>query len=216
MKLKINIPTSLDDITLRSYKKYFKLQNEIEDVRLLKAQMIHIFCGVSLQDVYNMKYNDTEEVVMMINKLFETKPKLVTNFKLNNIDYGFHPNLDDMSLGEYIDLDTYIGDWDNIERAMNVLYRPIITKYKNRYSIDKYKLETSDDILDMPMSAVTSSIFFLLNLGVDLSKAMRKYLEKGQEEDLIELLSSQPNGVGINQFMNSLEEMLQDLKISLN
>jgi|TARA_R100000479_G_scaffold172234_1_gene116601 hypothetical protein len=216
MKLKINIPASLDDITLRSYKKYFKLQNEIEDVRLLKAQMIHIFCGVSLQDVYNMKYNDTEEVVMMINKLFETKPKLVTNFKLNNIDYGFHPNLDDMSLGEYIDLDTYIGDWDNIERAMNVLYRPIITKYKNRYSIDKYKLETSDDILDMPMSAVTSSIFFLLNLGVDLSKAMRKYLEKGQEEDLIELLSSQPNGVGINQFMNSLEEMLQDLKISLN
>ena len=216
MKLKINIPTSLDDITLRSYKKYFKLQNEIEDVRLLKAQMIHIFCGVSLQDVYNMKYNDTEEVGMMINKLFETKPKLVTNFKLNNIDYGFHPNLDDMSLGEYIDLDTYIGDWDNIERAMNVLYRPIITKYKNRYSIDKYKLETSDDILDMPMSAVTSSIFFLLNLGVDLSKAMRKYLEKGQEEDLIELLSSQPNGVGINQFMNSLEEMLQDLKISLN
>ena len=134
MKLKINIPASLDDITLRSYKKYFKLQNEIEDVRLLKAQMIHIFCGVSLQDVYNMKYNDTEEVVMMINKLFETKPKLVTNFKLNNIDYGFHPNLDDMSLGEYIDLDTYIGDWDNIERAMNVLYRPIITKYKNRYS----------------------------------------------------------------------------------
>jgi hypothetical protein len=97
-----------------------------------------------------------------------------------------------------------------------MLYRPIITKYKNRYSIDKYKLETSDDILDMPMSAVTSSIFFLLNLGVDLSKAMRKYLEKGQEEDLIELLSSQPNGVGINQFMNSLEEMLQDLKISLN
>jgi len=216
MKLKINIPASLDDITLRSYKKYFKLQNEIEDVRLLKAQMIHIFCGVSLQDVYNMKYNDTEEVVMMINKLFETKPKLVTNFKLNDIDYGFHPNLDDMSLGEYIDLDTYIGDWDNIERAMNVLYRPIITKYKHRYSIDKYKLETSDDILDMPMSAVTSSIFFLLNLGVDLSKAMRKYLEKGQEEDLIELLSSQPNGVGINQFMNSLEEMLQDLKISLN
>jgi hypothetical protein len=28
-----------------------------------------------------------------------------------------------MSFGEYIDLDTYIGDWDNIEKAMAVLYR---------------------------------------------------------------------------------------------
>jgi len=99
---------------------------------------------------------------------------------------------------------------------MNVLYRPITAEYKTKYSIDEYKVDTVENILDMPMSAVTSSIFFLLNLGIDLSKTMRKYLERGQEEDLIEYLSLHPNGVGINQFMNSLEEMLQDLKISLN
>jgi hypothetical protein len=28
-----------------------------------------------------------------------------------------------MSFGEYIDLDTYIGDWENIEKAMAVLYQ---------------------------------------------------------------------------------------------
>ena len=216
MKLKLNIPTTLDDVTLREYKKYFKLQNEVKDVRLLKAQMIHIFCHVSLKEVYRMKYNDSEEVVSILNNLFEDKPKLVKYFKLNGMEYGFHPSLDDMSLGEYIDLDTYIGDWDNIEKAMNVLYRPITAKFGHKYSIDKYKVDTAEEILDMPMSAVTSSVFFLLSLGIDLSKTMRRYLEKGQEEDLIEFLSLQPNGVGINRFMNSLEEMLQDLKISLN
>jgi hypothetical protein len=216
MKLKINIPTTLDDVTLRDYKKYFKLQNDIKDVRLLKAQMIHIFCNVSLEEVYRMKYNDSEEVVGILNNLFENKPKLVKHFKLNGIEYSFHPSLDDMSLGEYIDLDTYIGDWENIEKAMNVLYRPTVAKFGNKYSIDKYKVETANDILDMPMSAVTSSVFFLLSLGIDLSKTMRKYLEKGEEEDLIEFLSLQPNGVGINRFMNSLEEMLQELKISPN
>ena len=216
MKLKLNIPTTLDNVTLRAYKKYHKLQNEIEDIKLLKAQMIHIFCNVSLKDVYNMRYNDSEEVISILNDLFIETPKLVTKFNLNGVDYGFHTNLDEMSLGEYIDLDTYIGDWDNIEKATNVLYRPITAKYKTKYSIDEYKVDTVENILDMPMSAVTSSIFFLLNLGIDLSKTMRKYLEKGQEEDLIEYLSLHPNGVGINRFMNSLEEMLQDLKISLN
>lgn len=215
MKLKLNIPTSLDKITLRAYKKYLKLQ-DTTDIKLLKAQMIHIFCGVSLKEVYNMKYNDTEEVVGIINTMFEGKPALVKAFKLNGIEYGFHPSLDDLSLGEYIDLDTYVGDWDNIERAMNVLYRPITARFKHKYSIDKYKVEDAENILDMPMSAVTSSVFFLLSLGIDLSKTMRKYLDKGQEEVLIDYLNLEQNGVGINHFMNSLEEMLQNLKVSLN
>ena len=163
-----------------------------------------------------MKYNDSEEVVSILNTLFEGKPNLVKHFKLNGVEYGFHPSIDDMSLGEYIDLDSYIGDWENIEKAMNVLYRPVIGRFRKKYTIDKYRVDTVENILDMPMSAVTSSVFFLLTLGIDLSKTMRKYLEKGQEEDLIKHLSLQPSGVGINRFMNSLEEMLQDLKISLN
>ena len=216
MNIKLKVPTSLDDITLRAYKKYLKLLDNKTETRLLKAQMIHIFCNVNLEDVYGMKYNDSEEVVSLLNNMFEDKPKLIKHFILNKVEYGFHPSLDEMSLGEYIDLDTYIGDWDNIERAMNVLYRPVTAKLKHKYSIDKYYVENADNILDMPMSAVTSSVFFLLTLGIDLSKTMRRYLDKGQKKALTEYLSSEQNGVGINHFMSSLEEMLQDLKISLN
>ena len=179
MKLKLNIPTTLDNVTLRAYKKYHKLQNEIEDIKLLKAQMIHIFCNVSLKDVYNMRYNDSEEVISILNDLFIETPKLVTKFNLNGVDYGFHTNLDEMSLGEYIDLDTYIGDWDNIEKAMNVLYRPITAKYKTKYSIDEYKVDTVENILDMPMSAVTSSIFFFVEFRNRLVKDYEEIFGEG-------------------------------------
>jgi len=216
MNIKIEIPTSLDDITLRAYKKYLKLLDNKIEIRLLKAEMIHIFCNVNLKDVYGMKYNDTEEVVSILNNMFDSKLPLKKHFILNKVEYGFYPSLDEMSLGEYIDLDTYIGDWDNIEKAMNVLYRPVTAKLKHKYSIDKYNVDNADNILDMPMSAVTSSVFFFLTLGIDLSKTMRKYLDKGQEKVLTDYLNLQPNGVGINHFMNSLEEMLQNLKISLN
>jgi len=212
----MDIPTSLADITLRQYKVFFKFQEKNTNVRLLQAQMISIFCNVPIEDVLQMKYQDTQEVIKILDELFIEKPKLVQRFKLNGIQYGFHPSLDDLTLGEYVDLDTYVGDWNNIEKAMNVLYRPIEAKFGESYAIGKYKLEHADNIIDMPMSAVTSSLFFLLTLGIDLSKTMMKSLDKGQKEALTEYLNLEQNGGGITQFMNSLKGMLQELNISSN
>jgi len=216
MKLKINIPTSLDEITLRKYKHFYKISEKNKDERFLQAKMIEVFCNVELKDVMKMRYKDTQEVVKILDELFQSKPQLVKSFKLGDVEFGFHPSLDELSLGEYIDLDTYVGEWDNIEKAMNVLYRPITAKFVNKYAVEEYAVNTSDRILDMPMSAVTSSLFFLLSLGIDLSKTMTNYLDKGQKQALTDYLSLEQNGVGINHFMDSLEEILQSLSISQN
>ena len=217
MKLNINVPTSLKDITLRNYKRFLKIQETVTDEKFLNAKIIEIFCNVKLEDVMLLKFNDSEEIVNILTDLFDSKPKLVTKFKLNDKEYGFHPQLDDLTLGEYIDLDTFIGDWENIEKAMNVLYRPVLVSLKDKYSIEKYRVETVVDILDMPMDAVLSSVFFLWNLGMELSQTMMNYLEEEENNPaLTEFLNSQESGDGINQFMDSLTEILQDLKISLN
>ena len=216
MNINIKIPTSLKDITLRQYKKYLKIQDQVKDPRFLNAKMIEILCNVKLENVMLLKLSDSQEIVSILSKIFDNKPSLVTRFTLNKVDYGFHPELDDLTLGEYIDLDRFIGDWENMEKAMNVLYRPVIVKLKNRYNIEEYKLGTEDVLLDMPMDAVMSSIFFFWNLGLELSKIMTNSLEVEETEVLTQYLNSQENGVGINQFMDSLKGTLQDLKISLN
>jgi hypothetical protein len=216
MNINITIPTDLSEITLRQYKHFLKIQKTVDDERFLSAKIIEIFCGVNLEEVMQIKFNDSEFIVDTLTKMFEQKPKLVTKFKLNNKEYGFHPQLDDLTLGEYIDLDTFIGDWENIEKAMAVLYRPIVNKLKDKYTIEEYKLGRDADILDMPMDAVLSSIFFLWNLGLDLSKAMMSYLDKEEIQALTQYLNSQPNGGGITQFTDLLKETLQDMKISLN
>tara|TARA_R110000744_G_scaffold60935_5_gene126180 strand:- start:3 stop:653 length:651 start_codon:yes stop_codon:yes gene_type:complete len=216
MKLNITIPTSLEDITLRQYKKFLKLQEKVTDERLLNAKMIEIFCGIKFEQVMLLKLSDSQEIIDLLLKIFESKPSLVSKFKLNGIEYGFHPELDDLTLGEYIDLDTFIGDWDNMEKAMNVLYRPVLVKMKDKYSIDSYVLENDVLLLDMPMDAVMSSIFFLWNLGLDLSTIMTNSLDNKESQVLTQYLNSQRNGVGINHFMDSLKETLHELKISLN
>ena len=216
MAINIKIPTSLKDITLRQYKRFLKIQENVKEERFLNAKMIEIFCNVKLEKVMLLKLKDAEEISGILSKLFNEKPSLVSKFKLNGVNYGFHPQLDDLSLGEYIDLDNFIGDWDNIEKAMNVLYRPILVKLKEKYSIEDYQVGNESNLLDMPMDAVLSSIFFLWNLGLELSQTMTNCLDKGEEQVLIQYLNSQGNGVGISQFMDSLKETLQDLKISLN
>ena len=85
-----------------------------------------------------LNFNDSELIVTTLTEMFESKPNLVTNFNIGKVEYGFHPELDDLTLGEYIDLDTFIGDWKNIEKAMSVLYRPVISKLKGKYLIEEY------------------------------------------------------------------------------
>ena len=216
MAIKIKIPNSLNEITLRQYKRFLKIQQSETEDRFLNAKMIEIFCNIDLKDVIRLKLKDTNDIINVLSDLFNQKPSLVSKFKLNGIEYGFHPELDDLLLGEYIDLDNFIGDWDNMEKAMNVLYRPIIVRLKDKYNIEEYQIENSVNLLDMPMDAVLSSIFFLWNLGLELSQTMMNYLEEGETEALTQYLNSQESGDGINQFLDSLTETLHDLKISLN
>ena len=217
MKARLNIPNQLSEITLRKYQKFVKLNTEDVDDRFLQVKMIEIFCEVSHENVLKIKFADADKVTAILGDMFTQKPDLVTKFWLNGVEYGFIPDLDDISFGEYIDLDTYLGDWENIQTAMNVLYRPIKSKKGNRYTIEKYDVNTKDQLLDMPLDAVISSVFFFYHLGKDLSIVMNRYLEKEyskipsqQQEDLI------LNGDGIKQFSHSLKGILEDLNISLS
>ena len=134
MNVSITVPTDLSEITLRQYKHFLKIQKTVDDEKFLNAKIIEIFCKVKLDEVLRLKFNDSEFIVKTLTEMFEQKPKLVKTFKLDK-EYGFHPQLDDLTLGEYIDLDTFIGDWENIEKAMAVLYRPIKDKIGDKYTI---------------------------------------------------------------------------------
>ena len=160
MNINIEIPTKLSDITLGQYKRFLNIQKQTEESHFLNAKAIEIFCDIELKNVMRLKMSDFDKITNKINLLFEQKPKLVQRFKIDSVEYGFHPQLDELTLGEYIDVDTYIADWENMEKTMNVLYRPIENKLKDRYSIKEYNVDTSDNLLAMPMDAVLSSIFF--------------------------------------------------------
>ena len=212
MKAYIDVPDSLSDIKLRQYQKFVKETKDNEDTDFIQNKIIEIFCNVRATDVKKIKYTDIKKISDRINKLFEEKPALVRNFNLYGVNYYFIPNLDEISLGEYIDIDTYISDWDNIHIAMNVLYRPLKQKLKEKYLIEDYNENNNTVLQDMPLDAVMSSIFFFYHLGNDLLKVIVNYLQNNQEIQQALDQTSVKSGDGITVSMLSLKETLRNLK----
>jgi len=217
MNIEVLIPDSLSEINLEQYQKYLKIQDQNEDENFLAIKMIEIFCGIRGDVIMKMKASSIREITEILTKMFNEKPPLVREFTMKGKQYGFVPKLEDMSFGEYVDLDTYIGDNENMHRAMAVLYRPITQKHNDKYLIQEYEGEDTEVMKDMPMDAVLSSVIFFYNLGMDLSKVMLSYLHQEENKDLVQQLNLGKNGDGINRFSeDSLKEILDGLKISLN
>lgn len=213
--MKIVIPNSLNEITLGQYQEFYKL-NDVEDVKVVERRMIEIFCQVPMKYVNQMKAIDVKEIIQILTQMLENKPSLVNLFKMDGVEFGFIPDLDDMTFGEYVDLDTFIGDTNNLHRAMNVLYRPVKIKRSGRYQIEDYDSDKYERMLNMPMDAVISSILFFYHLGIDLSQIMMDYSKLKNEKNMMQYLISEENGDGINHSFTSLKTMLDDLRISLN
>tara|TARA_R110000796_G_scaffold19421_4_gene58346 strand:- start:5375 stop:6019 length:645 start_codon:yes stop_codon:yes gene_type:complete len=214
MKVKIRIPDNLNEVTLGQYQKYLKLENLSETE--LSFKMIEIFCNLDIESVRSLKATDIKGISKIITDMFDSKPSLLHSFKLNDIEYGFINNLDEMTFGEYIDLDTYIGDWDNMEKAMGVLYRPIEHRKGGRYSIEEYKAKDTESLKDMPLDAVLGSILFFYHLGSELCQVMTNSLLEETELNSLELNNLGLNMDGIQVFTHSLNQILDGLKISLN
>ena len=214
MEVKLSIPTTLNEITLGQYQEFSKL--DITKESEVQSKMIEIFCKVPANVVRSMKAKDITDICTIINNMFDVEHQMLNRFDLNGVKYGFIPDLENMSFGEYVDLDTFIGDNDNLHRAMNVLYRPIDLLQGQRYTLKEYDPDINEEAKNYPLDACFGAMVFFYDLGKDLSTVILNSSSKQNEENLAQYLGSLQNGDGTIPSMQSLTEILQDLKISLN
>jgi len=217
--MKIVIPEDTKEIYLKDYQKYMKIAMENEDnISLLNIKAVEIFCNIKMKDVHNIKASDFDDIVNVLGQTLSKENKHVQRFKIGGIEYGFIPNLDDMTLGEYVDLETYLPDINNFHKAMAILYRPITFDKNGMYLIDEYK--GSDELSDImkyaPLDAALGSQVFFFNLSNELLKHTMGYLEKEGKKSIQVRQILEENGDGIRAFMHLLEGNLQPLTISLN
>ena len=111
------------------------------------------------------------------------KHPLVKRLSFRGKEYGFVPNLEEMSFGEYIDLDSYLSDMQQLHKTVGVLYRPIVKEKGDLYEIEPYK--GTDGYADFPLDVALGATLFFYRLSNKLLKDTQTSLEEGKKESLI-------------------------------
>jgi len=216
---KIIVPDSLAEITLGQYQEYLAAidgLDEDEDQDEINHKAIETFCTTDYDSILSIPVNQYQSILEILNRAFSAKQVFIQKFDMGGFKFGFIPKLDDMSLGEYIDLEANFTDWQDMHKAMAILYRPIAVEKKSKYGIIPYDPDEDrqEMMKDMPMSVVMGSTVFFYSLGTELSKATLSYLERVvTRKDINSALKKTlaQNGDGINRFMESLKEISEGL-----
>tara|TARA_A200000159_G_C7260943_1_gene313020 strand:+ start:266 stop:898 length:633 start_codon:yes stop_codon:yes gene_type:complete len=203
MKIKVNIPENLNEISLGQYQQWLRITEDKEIDEFLKQKMVEIFCNIPLDQVIKIQALEIDAIVEILSKMFDEKPQLQNTFKLNGVEYGFIYNLDEMSSGEFMDLDNYLLDFQQIHNAMKVLYRPIKHKTnKGQYLIEDYTGKEDYDSKSIKLNVVLGSLFFFKNLKKELQSNILNYLATQVEVPISQHLRlSLLNGLGTIQSM---------------
>ena len=204
MKLDLRVPTSLNDIPLHQYQKFIKtFENEKELTDDYAAtKMLEIFCGLKLTEALKIKIADMRNITAKLNKALSEKPLLITRFKLGSTEFGFVPQLDDLTFGEFVDIENNIGDWETMHKAMSVLYRPVTERVGKKYAIEEYRGDSwHDAMLNMPASVAVSAINFFFHLENDLLKVTLAYsdqVETPVQQEMQTTLTSNGGGITVS------------------
>ena len=216
--MKINIPENLNEITIKQFFDFKKCCDTNQDDQYLRLAMVSIFCDVSVEDIKKISSKDFIDISNQLTNVLKETPTHIERFIINGVEFGFIPNLENITAGEYVELDTLFKDEETYLEQMAVMYRPIVSKHKNLYRIEPFESteKHKDIMIAAPISAYLGSKVFFCNLLNELLESFQLFLIMGGKEvtDLGEVLAK--NGVGINQFIQSLEEVSMNLKKQLN
>ena len=210
MNIEINVPTTLSEITLEQYQRFARLEGDDD---FLTRKVLEIFCGVPYKNLTKIRYKDVKGTLGHITSMLAEKPSITLKTTLNGKEWGFIPRLDDISYGEFVDLDTYLRETDTLNKAMAVLYRPIEAEIGKMYSIEKYESAEnhSEELKQMPMDVVMGALVFFWNLANELLQATLLSSKEVMEQSGQDNHSSKASGDGTQPSISSVMAMCEDL-----
>lgn len=184
--MKVILPENQSEITLEQYQRYVKLLERTDlDIYNFNRRKLEIFTPLTFKDTENVTQVDFEFCLNQIDKALNEEVEFKNRFTLGGVEFGFIPNLDEMTTAEYVDLNKYTNTADTLHYLMAILFRPIINKDSfGNYEIQNYQgtKEYFEIMKKMPLSVANGSLFFFINLSTELQSYILKYTKEVQKK----------------------------------
>ena len=177
---------SWSDVTLETWLKLIEFEKGTKTENA--TQTIAELTDIPKTLIKELALSDVVGIMSKISQLqTDSDTKLKRIIEINEVEYGFHPDLDKISLGEYADVEQFIknGIYTNLPEVMAVLYRPIKEKKNDIYIIDAYDgniTMRAEEMKKMSAVQVQASLFFFYNFVKELWKILQLFLIEQQKE----------------------------------
>ena len=211
--MELTIPTKLSEIPLYQMVEYNSLGEMSASDKTMKA--LSIFLNVSEKELAKFPLAVVNKAISHVQNILNETPDFHKQFTHKGIKYGFIPNLDDITTGEFIDIENYQKNPADMWKLISVLYRPITKEGQgHRYLIETYKGNVNEQLKDVPSDIAYGALVFFCNLGIDLLTFTLKSLRMATEAPMNK--DSVKNGDGSLLSIYYAEAMLQNLTELVN
>jgi len=209
-KLTITVPKNWSAVTLEKYLTFREeLENYKDDKEAMDAIVFYHLCGIDAQYINKI---DTETFgkikADLASFMGDTAYDLQKFITIDGVEYGFEPNLSQMSYGAYVDITKYdtITIDRNWSKILSILYRPVTKKVGKLYEIEPYEGEVDDKkFMGTPMDFNFGALFFFIGLLSELLKSIQNSLRDQMEISPNIKSILEKNGKVIHQSLNSLK-----------
>ena len=173
--------------------KYIDFKNAGDNV-FLQAQVVTGYTKEQLRE------KSMDDIAPSITKFIEeckdyNQNKLEKYIRIGDKVMGFHPNLEAMSFGEYLDLNQLVSSdfTNNLPKIMSILYRPVVSEFMHNYEIEKYDsnvhIKNADLFREVDMAYVNGAMVFFCLLREDLLSSSLKFLDQQMMRQMEESLT---------------------------
>jgi len=196
--LRFNIPKTWNDLNLGRYIRTMKVLRSEEKVSELEKviRILNCITDIPKKDLYGLDVKSVGKLGAHLTRFLESVPddELKHFIEVEGVEYGFHPKLVDMTLGEFVDLETFVENLeDNLHNILSILYRPVTAKKDDKYRIEDYKPDRERAELfkkHLTVGDFNGASVFFYDLGVQLSINSKKSLIQELKDKKKELVKT--------------------------
>lgn len=185
--IKITLPESWNEVSLGTYMELASISSEEDNLsRIIK--FISILSDVDPEEIKKVPTSELSkigEAIEWAGSLPSSEFKHIIT--IDGEQYGLIPSFSDLSVGEWIDLESYGENiLENMHIVMAILYRPLITALNDRARfIDKYDAESLLPRAElfkekMNVNDVYGAMLFFSSIGGICTKNLAGFSEKIQ------------------------------------
>jgi hypothetical protein len=192
-QVEIIVPESWSDVTLKRYQKYHRKIADLKDEDEIILTSVSALCNIPIDIIRRLKVSDIKVLYTKLSKLISipVNKEMFDKIEIKGVKYGFHPNLDELTLGEFVDLEEQTKDGiDGFHNVLAILYRPITEEKGNKYNIEPYNESHIKNALlfqELSIDVVNGVMLFFYRLGNKFIKNSNRYLEQNLPKYLQEV-----------------------------